>query len=140
MNLQTLYDLQKTLGNTLQGKVIRNFIESLAIELLNDKLNDTEPIDTEIFLCDLKSEIKDQEQQITLTEDSHLVVEYAAYCEFEYNKVDETDNGGGLKGDVCDVDTYDIEIEKVTLYLFEGSVFEIDNNKLNEILIEAITL
>ena len=135
MNLQELRDLHITLEQSLQAYAIKYFALGLVEELLD--IDDIEPIDTQIFLNECQDEIKNQELQIELTNDSHLVVNYTAFCEFEWHTVDETENGLGKKGDVADVDIYWADIQKIELFLFDGSVFDL-TEELRETITKAL--
>jgi len=135
MNLQELRDLNITLEQSLQAYAIKYFALGLVKELLDT--DGIEPIDTQIFLNECQDEIKNQELQIELTNDSHLVVNYTAFCEFEWHTVDETENGLGKKGDVADVDTYWADIQKIELFLFDGSIFDL-TEELRETITKAL--
>jgi len=135
MNLQDLRDLHTTLDQSLQAYAIKYFALGLVEELLDT--DEIEPIDTQIFLNECQDEVKNQELQIELTTDSHLVVNYTAFCEFEWHTVDETENGLGKKGDVADVDTYWADIQKIELFLFDGSIFDL-TEELRETITKAL--
>ena len=135
MNLQELRDLNITLEQSLQAYAIKYFALGLVKELLDT--DGIEPIDTQIFLNECQDEIKNQELQIELTNDSHLVVNYTAFCEFEWNTVDETENGLGRKGDVAGVDAFWADIQKIELFLFDGSIFDL-TEELRETITKAL--
>lgn len=124
LKLETVLQSFKNSENILYERSLQQFLNGFVEQLLD--LPGTEivcPVTQDDFLGSGKHTLKNKEIQITLTEDIFLNATFDAFCEFEYNTVDETEVGLGAKGDVCGIETDWIELRKITLYTQEGSEF-----------------
>ena len=114
--------------NILYQRAIQGFIEAITMEMIeqdhidvNENLNLTQ----DDFLSSGEWRLPNKEMQIGLTENNHLNIKFTAFCEFDYNTVDETSVGMGAKGDVCGVDSTFIELVEAKLFTGDGCEFDL---------------
>ena len=144
LKLETIISLLDEQENTLSVNGINNFLEALVLDSLQS--NDVDPMEffstTERdFIEQSSSMLPGLTFDVELTNDSCLSVSFNAYCDFERELYDETDNGGGVKGSICGVENSWIEILTIAYFSSEGSVIDFTENKEIKLLInEAIKI
>ena len=130
--------------NTMYQKVILNFVEAMTMEMIEqDHIDLTENLNLtqDDFISSGGWRIPDKEMQIGLTENTHLNIKFTAFCNFDYNTVDETSVGMGAKGDICGIDTTWIELTEITLFTGDGCEFDLtDFKELGDYLIANINI
>ena len=138
-----MYDLGSR-DNILYQRAIQGFIEAMTMEMIeqdhidvNEDLNLTQ----DDFISSGNSVLMSRELTINLTENNHLNVKFTAYCNFDYNTVDETSVGLGAKGDICGIDTTWITPYKITLFTGDGCEFDLtDFKEIGDYLIANINI
>ena len=119
-NLKQALEFINTTENTLLQTVLSDFIKDLSINLLDEV--DVNPICEEDFTDKERSTIKDY-RELELSCNSSIELEFTATCNFEYAERDE--DGLYSKGDIIGCNNIECDINKVTLYLFDGSEFNL---------------
>jgi hypothetical protein len=142
LKLNTILDAAITREDYPTQRAIREFVSGVIMDLMNASdfdINEHTNINKEDFLTDGIQELKGKSFDIDLTECSSLKIQYDAFCEFEYNEHDESENGGGMKGAICGIAIAWVETTKVTYYGADGSVFDVSYDSEIEEFINAST-
>ena len=135
LKIEQIISLAEMRGDTLSANGINNFIESIVMDLLESldiDVMDGFPTTKDDFK---ESSMLEADYQIPLSTDISLDICYNAYCQYEYNTCDETDNGGGKKGDLIGVEFAWLDIKTIMFYTPDGSVIDMSaNNTIKEFL------
>lgn len=124
-NLSTIQDYVNTGYDTLLKKGLHKFVVGLAEELIN--VNDIEPVEEYHFMENYRHTVR-RTQQLDLSIDSSLEIKTKNTCDFIDSNYDETDIGGAAIGQITGVKNIEVEIEKITMYLFDGSEFDLSDD------------
>jgi hypothetical protein len=138
LKIDTVANLAATTDNVLGERSINNFIDGLALEMLqcdDVNINENIGIDEDSFNSSRLS-ILNREVLIQLIGDTSITVLIDAYAEAEYNTTDESEVGLGGVGDYAGIDHTYLDIKKITFYLFDGSIFDLtDSTGVEEYLL-----
>lgn len=111
---------------------LKKFLKGFILEFFNNKDFDVAKDFTtqnHDFLENCSNVIENQSLHIGITQDTFLVVEYDAHCDFEYNSEDETSVNLGGSGEICGVSSSAIVMTKITLFCGDGQFFNFTGDK-----------
>ena len=132
LRLDTVYNLLVSAENILSSRAIKNYLEGFTMNLLlSDTIDEADgfPITENHFFDSGDDCFQNKQHQIELIGDDSLTIDFDAFCEFEYHTVDETDIGLGAKGEICGIENSWFDITGITLYLHDGSEFDLTNSE-----------
>jgi|TARA_B110000908_G_scaffold96226_1_gene113791 hypothetical protein len=133
LKMETVYNCLATNENEILSESIHSFIETTIMDLLMTNKNfgldfriKIDLIDSD-FIENRKSALYNQEFMVDISENIFLDVKYDAFCEFELNTTDETEVGLGMTGEICGVNSFNIEIKKIKATMSDNSEFDLSN-------------
>ena len=133
LKMETVYNCLATNENEILSESIHSFIETTIMDLLMTNKNfgldfriKIDLIDSD-FIEKRKSALYNQEFMVDISENIFLDVKYDAFCEFELNTTDETEVGLGMTGEICGVNSFNIEIKKIKATMSDNSEFDLSN-------------
>ena len=133
LKMETVYNCLATNENEILSESIHSFIETTIMDLLMTNKNfgldfriKIDLIDSD-FIENRKSALYNQEFMVDISENIFLDVKYDAFCEFELNTTDETEVGLGMTGEICGVDSFNIEIKQIIATMSDNSEFDLSN-------------